>query len=77
MNRRASWSCALSVAAVGIVWAPVAQAYVGPGSGLSALGALLAMLGAIGFAIVGLIWYPFKRLWRWLRSKLDRDGSGD
>lgn len=46
-----------------------ASAYVGPGAGLSAIGSLLALLGAIGLAIVGFIWYPVKRLIRALRSK--------
>jgi len=41
-----------------------ALAYVGPGAGLSALGSLLALVGAIALAIVGFVWYPVKRLMR-------------
>ena len=52
-----------------------AQAYVGPGSGLGAIGALLAVLGTIFFAIVGIVWYPIKRLIRALKSK--RAGDAD
>lgn len=37
-------------------------AYAGPGAGLSAIGALLALLGGILIAIVGFVWYPMKRL---------------
>lgn len=77
MTDRISWRLALGVLMVAMAWAPAAEAYVGPGSGLSAIGALLAMLGAVAFAIVGLIWYPCKRLWRFIRSKRDRDGTGD
>ena len=39
-------------------------AYVGPGSGLSALGALLAVVAAVFLTIVGFVWYPLKRFLR-------------
>ena len=39
-------------------------AYVGPGAGLSAIGAFLAMVAAVFVAIAGFIWYPIKRLIR-------------
>ncbi len=39
-----------------------ASAYIGPGAGLSAIGAALALLAAIFLAIVGFVWYPVKRL---------------
>ncbi|MEE4349488.1 MAG: hypothetical protein V2J26_04605 [Pacificimonas sp.] len=38
-----------------------AQAYVGPGMGLGAIGAVLGAIGAIVLAILGLVWYPVKR----------------
>lgn len=37
-------------------------AYVGPGSGLSAIGSILALIAAFFLAVVGFIWYPIKRL---------------
>jgi hypothetical protein len=40
----------------------LAQAYVGPGVGLSALGSVLAFIGAVLLLIVGFLWYPIKRL---------------
>ena len=46
-----------------------AHAYIGPGAGISAIGALLAFLAAIFFAIVGFVWYPVKRLRAALRSR--------
>ncbi|MDX1396590.1 MAG: hypothetical protein R3195_19575 [Gemmatimonadota bacterium] len=46
---------ALSVAAP-------AHAYVGPGSFISGLGALIAALAAIGAALFGFLWFPLKRL---------------
>lgn len=48
-----------------------ALAYVGPGAGLSVLGALFALLAAIALAVVGFVWYPVKRL------LLRRRGGGD
>lgn len=40
----------------------VANAYVGPGAGLSAIGSFLALIAAVLVAILGFIWYPMKRL---------------
>ena len=38
------------------------MAYVGPGAGLSAIGTLIAVIGAVLLAVVGFVWYPIKRL---------------
>ena len=43
------------------------DAYVGPGSGITVIGAALALVGGVILAIIGFIWYPIKRLLR--RSK--------
>ena len=37
-------------------------AYIGPGTGLSAIGAVLAVAVGIAVAIFGFFWYPIKRL---------------
>lgn len=42
----------------------LAQAYVGPGAGLTAIGTVLALIGAVLLALAGLIWYPIKSLIR-------------
>lgn len=39
-----------------------AEAYVGPGAGLSAIGSLLSIVAALVFALAGFVWYPLKRL---------------
>lgn len=44
-----------------------AFAYMGPGAGLTALGSLVALVGAIALAVVGFLWYPLKRMFS--RSK--------
>lgn len=43
-----------------------AYAYVGPGAGLTALGSIIAFIGAVLLMIAGFLWYPIKRL---LKSK--------
>lgn len=60
----------LTMAVAGLILSPVdAHAYIGPGVGLTAIGTVLAFLGAIVFAIVGFVWYPIKRLLAMFRSK--------
>jgi hypothetical protein len=41
-----------------------AMAYVGPGTGMSAVGVFLAVVMGFVVAIFGFLWYPFKRLLR-------------
>lgn len=48
---------------------PDSQAYVGPGAGLSAIGSVLAVAGALVLGVVGFIWYPIKRLRRNRRAR--------
>jgi len=43
---------------------PIELAYIGPGGGLAAIGALLAVVVGLIAAVFGFIWYPFKRLLR-------------
>jgi len=46
-----------------------AEAYIGPGAGLTAIGTLVAFIFAVAIAIIGFIWYPLKRLLVKLRDK--------
>jgi hypothetical protein len=46
------------------LFADPSAAYVGPGAGLTALGAFLSVIVGIIVAILGFIWYPIKRLVR-------------
>ncbi|PJI91463.1 hypothetical protein BC777_0291 [Yoonia maricola] len=56
------------------IWAGIlpmaAQAYVGPGAGLTAIGTMIALLAALVLAVVGFVWYPIKRM---MRSKAPAD----
>jgi hypothetical protein len=46
-----------------------AFAYVGPGLGLGTLGVILGVIVSVLLAIVGIVWYPMKRLVRRMRAK--------
>lgn len=49
----------------------ITPAYIGPGAGLSAIGALLALIFAVIVAIVGFVWYPVRRIMRNRRKAND------
>ncbi len=55
---------AVVAATLGMLITSAAQAYVGPGAGLTAIGAVLAVVAVVFLAIVGFIWYPLRRLMR-------------
>lgn len=57
----------LVLAIVFLVLPSLSHAYVGPGLGLSAIGSIVAFIGALFLLIVGFLWYPIKRL---LKGKL-------
>ena len=49
-------------------------AYLGPGAGLSTIGAFLAVVAGIIVALFGFVWYPIRRL---LRKRKPRDEGQD
>lgn len=51
-------------------------AYIGPGSGLSAIGALLALVIGLLVAFVAFIWYPLRRMRRRWRGRETPRGIG-
>lgn len=53
--------------AISVMVSP-AQAYIGPGAGLGAIGTAVAFVAAILLLIVGFVWYPLKRLLRGSRK---------
>lgn len=50
-----------AVTACFVLFPGAAMAYVGPGAGLGAIGALLALIGTLFLALLGFVWYPVKR----------------
>lgn len=59
----------VAIVLVDLALAGTAQAYVGPGAGLTAIGTVVALLAAVSLAVVGFIWYPIRRLRRRRRSE--------
>lgn len=53
--------------------APPAMAYVGPGAGLSVVGALVGVVMAVGAALVFVVGWPIRRMMR--RRKLASERS--
>ena len=53
-----------AVSAAAVLWMQPAAAYVGPGAGLSLLGALWGLVVAIGAAIGFVVGWPLRRAWR-------------
>ncbi|MGB0496081.1 MAG: hypothetical protein ACPGJI_06975 [Kangiellaceae bacterium] len=45
-----------------LLFSTSAQAYVGPGLGVGVIGAIIGVIGAILMAIIGVFWYPLKRM---------------
>jgi uncharacterized protein HemX len=61
-----------------ITLAEPAAAYLGPGAGLGAIGAVVALLAAVALAVVGFVWYPIKRVVaasRARRRPVERDAT--
>jgi hypothetical protein len=50
----------------------IAGAYVGPGAGLTVIGAAFAFVASLCLAVVGFVWYPLKKLWRSRIARADR-----
>jgi hypothetical protein len=58
------------LAAVGAIMAPgPALAYVGPGAGLSMIGSLIAVVGAVLVAMLGLLILPVRMLQKRRRAR--------
>jgi membrane protein implicated in regulation of membrane protease activity len=71
-------SFAIVAAILAMACMGVAQAYVGPGAGISLLGALWALIAVIGSAILYVILWPWRRLMkRRKREKEARRAHGE
>ena len=60
-----------------LLLATPAHAYVGPGAGAGVVAVVLGVIGSIFLALVGIIWYPFKRLLKALRSRSKKSEQKD
>ena len=59
----------ITIAGAVSLWVAPAFAYLGPGGGLTAIGALLALIVGMIVAFFGFIWYPVKRFLRKGKSR--------
>jgi hypothetical protein len=62
--KRGHFTVICVTATVFSMWATPVFAYFGPGIGLSAIGAFLALILGMIVAFIGFIWYPLRRLLR-------------
>ena len=47
---------------VGMLLAPMAMAYIGPGSGISVIGSLLGLLATILLTVAAIALFPFRKM---------------
>lgn len=55
-----------------------AYAYIGPGGGLTAIGAILSLIAVVIVTFFGFLWYPIKRLrkkWRERKNQTDTESK--
>lgn len=62
-----------AIAAASLLAPDAVYAYGGPGSIVTGIGALLAVLAAVGAAIFGFFWFPAKRLLRKMNNRKVKD----
>jgi hypothetical protein len=53
------------------MWPEIGSAYVGPGLGAGIIASVLGTIIGLLMLVVGAIWYPLKRIWRYLRQKTE------
>lgn len=71
MTKMYLWGPAVLTSLVATVATSPAQAYIGPGAGAGAIAVTLALIVGVLLLVVGLVWYPLKRLVR------RRKGAGE
>ncbi len=52
------------IAIAALLFAPELHAYVGPGAGVGVIGAIVGVVLAVIMAILGIFWYPIKRMFK-------------
>lgn len=72
MNRMPA--IALSAALAVLLLPNPALAYIGPGVGAGAIGAVLGVIGSIFLGLFAILWYPIKRVMK-RRKKGNDDGA--
>ncbi|NND69759.1 MAG: hypothetical protein HKN19_19370 [Halioglobus sp.] len=60
-----------------MAFAPFAAAYIGPGSGISVIGSLLALLATIGLAFLAIVMFPFRKMMKKRGQEADAEDDED
>ena len=68
---------ALFATILGVVLSGPALAYIGPGAGLGAIAVTVALLLGALLLMIGLVWYPLKRLLKGKRGAAANSGKTD
>ena len=74
---RRSTSVAACISVLALATPVAALAYVGPGLGMGAVAAFFGAVLAVLLAIVGVVWYPIKRLLSKRKPAEPLEGQGD
>jgi membrane protein implicated in regulation of membrane protease activity len=78
MMKQRSWGVLAVLVIILVCLLPQpAVAYIGPGTGLSAIGVFLAVVAGISIALFGFVWYPIKRLLRQKKPRQGGQGGGE
>lgn len=70
-------SAKTAVASVSFLFSDIAFGYIGPGMGLGTLGVVLGVVVSIFLALVAVVWYPIKRIFRKSSKRTDDDRSNE
>ena len=60
-----------------VILTPAAEAYIGPGAGISMLGALLGVAFAVLLAIGGVLYLPVRAVMKRRKAQSTGDGAAD
>ena len=73
LRHRASASTALLL----MVISPLALGYIGPGSGISVIGSLLALLATIGLAFFAIVMFPVRKMMKQRGNEAEDEDDDD
>jgi len=67
----------LAVATFLLLVPTAAHAYIGPGAGLGAIAVAVAVVLGLVLLVVGLVWYPLKRMLKGKANSVQADDGPD
>ena len=73
--RKHTLATAITLGAALSTTAP-AMAYIGPGAGIGAIGAAVALVLGVLLVLVGFVWFPLKRMMRKRRANSEMAAEG-